>query len=177
MPVTRGTAPTHCQHAVKNLKGFTASAIAQRGEVGNQTDKPEHRGDSGVRGDGKHVPHQRAAKLRPDAHRVGIWKQPVSQPRTAEVHDRIHAGLGHRKQRHGFSETVDRRAPLLSQQQQDRGDQGAGVTDSDPPDEVENVDSPGDGNVDAPESDTDKEKVRDRQQQQLEEDETRSQNR
>src|SRR6185503_1403046 len=45
------------------------------------------------------------------------------------------------------------------------------VTDSDPPDEVENVDAPRDGNVDAPESDTDEDEVRHREQHQLEESE------
>jgi hypothetical protein len=83
------------------------------------------------------------------------------------VEDRIHTGLGHGEKRHRFGEAVDRSTPALSQQKQDRGDQCSCVTDTDPPDEVENVDAPGDGNVDAPQSDTDEQQVRHRQQHQL----------
>ena len=170
MPVSRRTAPTHCQHPINDLKGLATSAIAQRGKVGDQTNKPEHRRDSGVGGDSKDVPHQRAAKLRPDAHRVGIGKQPVSQPGTAQVHNRIHAGLGYGKQGHRFRKTINGRAPLLPEQEQNCRDQRARMTDSDPPDEIQNIHSPGDRNVDTPKPNAFEEELRNRQEHQLEED-------
>jgi hypothetical protein len=54
------------------------------------------------------------------------------------------------KQRHGFGETVDRIAPRLIQQQQNRRDQRSGVADTDPPDEVDDREAPADRNVDTP---------------------------
>src|SRR5205814_5921345 len=60
------------------------------------------------------------------------------------------------------------RAPLLSQQQQNRRNQSARVADADPPDKVQDVQSPADRNVDAPKTDPFEQKLCDRQQQQLE---------
>src|SRR6185295_16441835 len=77
----------------------------------------------------------------------------------------------HREKRHGFSKTVYGRAPLLAQHQQDRGYQRAGVTDADPPNEVEDVHAPGYRLIHSPKTDAHKKQLRDRQQQQLEKDE------
>ena len=93
MPVTRRSPPAHGQHAVDNSEWFAVSAIAQRREIGNQTDEPEKGRHGRVSRHREDVPHQRAAELWPDAHRVRIREQPVSQPRPPEVHDWIHAGL------------------------------------------------------------------------------------
>ena len=67
---------------------------------------------------------------------ITVGEQPVSQPRPAGVEQREQPGAGHGEQRHRLREAVDRGAPVLAQQQQDRGDQRAGVTDPDPPDEI-----------------------------------------
>ena len=48
------------------------------------------------------------------------------------------------------------------QQQQDGGDQRAGVADADPPDEVDDREAPADRDVDAPDADADDEQVGDR---------------
>ena len=66
---------------------------------------------------------------------------------------RKHAGAGDGEQRHRLGEAVDRRAPFLVQQQQDRRDQRAGVADADPPDEVDDREAPGHRHVDAPDAD------------------------
>ena len=58
-----------------------------------------------------------------------------------------------REQRHRLGEAVDRRAPLLLEQQQDRGDQRAGVADTDPPDEVDDAERPADRDVVPPDAD------------------------
>ena len=129
-------------------------AIAHRRQVGNQADVPEHDRDRGVGRDREHVPDQRAAELRPQAHRVGIREQPVGrQPRTAGVEDREDRRARHREDRHRLGEAADRHAPLLLEQQQDRRDQRAGVADADPPDEVDDVERPADRDVVAPDAD------------------------
>ena len=103
--------------------------------------------------DREDVPHERASELRPDAHRVRIRQQPVVEPRTAGVNQREDAGARDREQRHRFGEAVDRRPPRLLQEQQDRGDQRAGVADADPPDEVRDLERPADRDVVAPDPD------------------------
>ena len=143
----------------------SSRAVAQRRQIGNQSDEPEQHRNGGVSRDREHVPHQRAAELRPDAHGVGIGKQPVGEPGAAHVDQRENAGAGHGEQRHGLGKTVDRVAPRLPQQQQDGGNQRAGVADTDPPDEVDDGESPTDGNVDAPDADAFDEQVGDGEQQ------------
>jgi hypothetical protein len=91
------------------------------------------------------------------------------------VEDRIEAGAGHREERHGLGEAVDRLPPRLAQQQQDRRDERAGVTDADPPDEVDDVEAPADRDVDAEDADAAEHQVADgveqHQQQQAADDE------
>ena len=137
VPVTRRAAPAHGEHAVDDLAGLRLRPVAQRRQIWNQSDKPEEQRDRRVSRDGKHIPHQRAAELRPQAHRVRIGKQPVVEPRTADVDSREDRGAGDGKQRHRFGEPVDGGPPRLPQQQQDRGNQRAGVADADPPYEVD----------------------------------------
>src|SRR5207244_9835870 len=48
----------------------------------------------------------------------------------------------HRKQRHRLRGTIDRRAPFLTEQKQNRGDKRAGVSDTDPENEIGNVPGP-----------------------------------
>ncbi|MFN8246165.1 MAG: hypothetical protein U0T56_07280 [Ferruginibacter sp.] len=55
---------------------------------------------------------------------------------------------------HGFRSTVHPRPPALAEQQQDRGDQGSGVTDTYPPYEVGDIPTPSNGLVQVPLSDT-----------------------
>ncbi len=136
MPVTSGTAPAHRQHAVDQSKRFAAGPIAQGRKVRNQTDKPKQGGHGRVCRHREHVPHQGAAKLRPNAHGIRVRKQPVTEPRSPQVHEREDAGLRDREQGHGFRESVDRSAPLLSQQKQDCRNQSSRVTDADPPNKV-----------------------------------------
>src|SRR5262245_12891414 len=107
MPVTCRSSPTHSEPSVNQLEEFAARAVTKCSEVGNQTDKPEHRRHCCVCRNRKHVPHQWTAKLRPDSHCVGIWKQPVHQPRPTQVKNWIHSGLCDRKESHCLSESVN----------------------------------------------------------------------
>src|SRR5262249_28037878 len=69
------------------------------------------------------------------------------------VDEREDAGASYREKSHRFRETVDGSAPLLIQQEQDGGNQRAGVADTDPPDEIDDRKAPANGNVDAPDAD------------------------
>jgi hypothetical protein len=64
-----------------------------------------------------------------------------------------------REQGHGLGEAVDRGAPFLLEQQQDGGDQRPRVTDADPPDEVDDVERPADGDVVPPGADASVDRV------------------
>ena len=97
MPVTRRATPAHRQHAVDHRESFAPGAVPQSREIGNQSDEPKHCRHCCVSRNGKHVPHQRAAELRPDAHRVWIGEQPIGEPRPPEVHHRKDSRLRHGK--------------------------------------------------------------------------------
>ena len=128
--------------------------VAERRQVRNQADEPEHGRNRAVRRDREHVPDQRAAEVRPQRHRVRVREQPVDrQPRTAGVEEREDRRARDGEQRHRLGEAVDRRAPVLPEEQQDRRDQRAGVADADPPDEVDDVERPADRDVVAPDAD------------------------
>ncbi len=152
VPVSGRAAPAHGEQPVDDPPDAAGRAVAQGGEVGDESDEPEHQRDQQVGRYREHVPHQRAAEVRPHRHRVGVRKQPVEEPRTAHVQERVEAGTRDREQRHRLGETVDRGAPFLAQQQQDRRDQRAGVADADPPDEVDDGEGPRDRDVDSPDA-------------------------
>src|SRR5258708_4210702 len=86
-----------------------------------------------------------------------------------------HARLRDGEESHRLGKAVDRRAPLLVQEQKNRGDQRAGVPDPDPPDEIDDVEAPGHGNVDAPDPDPAGEEVADRAQKEHPEEERHEQ--
>ena len=161
----RRAAPTHREHPVDDLRRAVLGAIAQRGQVWNQSYEPEEQRYGGVRGYCEDVPHERAAKLRPEPHWIRQRHQPVKQPRAAHVQERKHARAGHGEERHGFGEAVDRRAPLLAQQQQNGGDERPGVANSDPPDEIDNREAPADGYIDAPDAHTFNQQIANREVQ------------
>ncbi len=167
MPVPSRTSPAHGQHSVDDLKRLAARAVTQSGEIRNQSDEPEQRRDRAISGNREHVPHQWAAKLWPDPHRVWIGEHPVKQPWATSVQQWKQAGGGNRKERHRFRKTVDRGTPLLTQQQQDGGNQGAGVTNTNPPNKVDDVERPTNGYVVAPDADAGEDEMGDREQQEL----------
>ena len=54
---------------------------------------------------------------------------------------------------HRFGKPIDRSAPLLVEQEENRGNKRSRVADTDPPDKVDDREAPADGYVDAPNSD------------------------
>ena len=152
-PMPRRTAPAHGYDAVNAARPAVAPAVAQGSQIRQQPDEPEHQGHGRVGRNREDVPHQGAAKLRLHAHGVGVREHPIEQPRPAHVQQREHARAGHREQRHGLGEPIDRVAPALIQQKQNRRNQRAGVSDADPPHEVRDGESPADRDHDAPNAD------------------------
>jgi hypothetical protein len=82
------------------------------------------------------------------------------------VNQREHACADHGKDSHGLGEAVDGVAPALLEEQENGGDEGAGVADADPPDEVDDGESPGHGLGDGPDSGAFKEQPGHRREQQ-----------
>jgi len=77
------------------------------------------------------------------------------------MEDRHQPRHRHGEDRHRLREPIDRRSPVLPQQQQERGDERAGVADADPPHEVRQRERPRDRLVDAPDADALGEQVTD----------------
>src|SRR6266513_3429937 len=152
LPVRGGIAPTQRKKPVNFFLPKFLGAVTYRGEIGDEAEVPEQERDRKISADRKDVPHEWAAELRPHSHCVRIWNQPVKNPWTTEMQQRHRSRAGDGEQRHGLGETVDRRAPLLKKQKQNRGDECAGVRNSHPPNEVHNRESPGDRDVDAPDA-------------------------
>ena len=84
-PVARRAAPAEREEAVDVAPNRGDRAVAQRGEVGDQADVPEERGDRAVGGDREEVPEERAPEPRPRAHLVRERRHPVREPGTADV--------------------------------------------------------------------------------------------
>ncbi len=172
LPVPRGPAPSERERAVDRARDPVLRAIAERRQIGDEAGIPEERRHRAVGRDREHVPDERAAELRPDAHAVRVRHQPVRrQPRAAGVDEREHQRARDGEERHRFRESVDRRAPVLLQEQQNRGDERARVPDADPPDEIDDVERPADRNVVAPDADPLEEQVADRHDEQVQEQE------
>src|SRR5581483_6721042 len=72
--------------------------------------------------------------------------------RPAGVDERKERGAGDGKKRHRFGKAIDGGAPLLIQEKENRRNQRASVADTDPPDEIDNGESPADGDVNTPDS-------------------------
>ena len=169
LPVPRGASPAEREHTVGDASDAALRAVAERGEVGDEPDVPEQQRDREVGGHREHVPHERAPELRPERHRVGVRDEPVEELRAAQVEEREEPGAHDGEDGHRLREAVDGLPPLLAEEEQDRRDQRAGVTDADPPDEVRDREAPGDRDVDAPDADADGEQRRDRHHEQREE--------
>ena len=166
-PMDRRAAPAERQDPVHDSLPAFLGRIAEGSQVGDEPDVPEHHGDGEVGRHREHVPGQRAAELRPHARDVGERIEPVEEPRPAHVNEREDAGAHDREDRHGFGEPVDARSPLLVEQQEDGGDQRAGVADADPPHEVDDREAPGHRDVDAPDADAHVEQPADGHRQDL----------
>ena len=172
LPVARRAAPAERERAIDVFRDLVLGAVTQRRQIRDEPGVPEERGYRSVGADREHVPDERAAELRPDVHAVRVREQPVGgEPRPAGVDKREHQRAGDSEERHRFGEPVDRRAPVLLEEQQNRRDERAGVADADPPHEIDDVERPADRNVVTPDADALEEQVADRDQQHVQEQE------
>src|SRR5256714_2483442 len=152
-PVAVRSAPADRKNAIKELFDFRGGAIAQRRQVGDQSSVPEQHRNGEVGRDRKNVPEQRAAEVWPDAVIVRQRRQIPRHPNAPDVHAGENRGANHREKCHCFRGTIDRSAPLLSQQVKNGRNQSAGMPDADSEHEISNVTSPADGMVQSPGAD------------------------
>ena len=152
LPMAHRAAPAESEHP-EGLLPQAGRAVAHGGHVRDQADVPEEQGDGAVDRDREDVPHQGAAELRPHPHLVRDREHPVRHPGAADVDAGEDQRARHREEGHRLRRAVDRGAPLLAEEEEDRRDQGAGVADADPEDEVGDVEGPADGVVEAPDAD------------------------
>ena len=117
-------------------------AIARRRQVRNQAHEPEDRADGKVRADRDDVPHQRAHEVRPELAFGGIGNDVVEHPEAPEVDQRKQTGGHDGEDRHRLGRARDSRPPAGTDEMEDRGDERAGVRDTDPENEVDDVDAP-----------------------------------
>ena len=87
-PCARRAAPAQRERAVEQLARAVRRAVAHGREVRDQADIAEQDREQQVADDRPEIPHQRAAPLRPQRHRVRIGCEPVDIDRPAEMEDR-----------------------------------------------------------------------------------------
>src|SRR6185312_1515611 len=155
LPVGRAAAPAERKRAINYLAKTGFGAIAQDSEIGDKAGIPEQNRNRTVGRDREHVPFERTAVVLPHVQ-IGIWngEEPVDgAPGTAGMEQREDGGAGYGENCHRFSGAVNSRSPLLAEKKQNGGNQGAGVADTDPPDEVGNVPGPSGGTIVSPDAD------------------------
>ncbi len=169
MPLPLGAPPAEGQGTVDELPGAGLRPIANRRQVRDQADVPEQERDGSVDADREDVPEKRAPEIGPRAHLVREREHPVGDPDASHVDPRERQGAHDREEGHRLGRTVDRGAPGLAEEEEDRRDERSGVPDPDPEHEVRDVPRPADGLVEAPDADPLPEQPRDRHAEKAEE--------
>ena len=146
-PVGAVAAPAERDDAVEAALEQRRRAVTRRRQIGQQARVPEEERDREVRRHRDDVPRERRAELRPHPHLGGVRDEPVGEPRASQMQDGKAARLNHREERHPFGESVDRRPPAHLEEQEDGRDERPGMTDPDPPDEVDDREGPRHGDV------------------------------
>ena len=153
MPLPLRAAPSERHETVDELPHRRLRPIANCRQVRDEADVPEQERDRAVDADREDVPEQRTPEVWPHPHLVRQREHPVGDPDAAHMDPRERHGAHDREDRHRFRRAVDRGAPALAEEEEDRGDQGAGVADADPEHEVRDVPRPANRNVEAPDPD------------------------
>ena len=159
MPVTHASSPTQGNNTVSNLPDFRCCSISHRCKVRNHAQVPKQQRNRKVRANRKNVPKKWASKLRPHIHLVWNWEEPIRKPNTTNVNAGECTSTNNSENRHRFREAVNCRSPLLSKEEENRGNQGASVTDANPENEVYDWISPSNWVVVTPNTNTSKNKV------------------
>src|SRR5579883_29453 len=125
-------------------------AVADGCQVRHHAHVPKQEADCEIRADRKHIPDEWGPEVHPEVTLVRIRKQPIEEPRPAEMHDGKEASGHDGEHRHRFRHAADGCAPGDAKKIEDRGDQRSGVRDPNPENEGGNVDAPGGGTRDSP---------------------------
>ena len=145
LPVARRAAPAQREHAVDQL----ARRARSRGRAGWRGRGSGRRTRRAARRCSRSRPRRRptsagsgSSATCPSGSGSGTAStrshgRPMWMPGKISAHD-------DGEDRHRLGGAVDRRAPLLAEEEEDRGDQRAGVADADPEDEVGDVPGPAD---------------------------------
>src|SRR5438309_4790493 len=149
-PVAVRAAPAARKKTEQEFLDLRGGTIAQRRQIGNQTRVPKQNRNGEVGRNRKHIPDEWAAEIWPDAVIVRQRGKIPRHPDTTHVHSRKDRGADNGEKRHRFRGAIDRGAPSLSQQVQDGGDEGAGVPDTDPENEVGDVPGPANRMIQSP---------------------------
>ena len=140
-PLVVRSAPTETQDVVELLDDALA-LVTHRGDVRNQADEEEHRRDGQVGVDGEHVPQERGLEVRPQQTLVRVREQEVDVPEATDVNHREERRGDDREDGHRLGRPVDAGAEARSEEEQNRADEGTGVTDTDPEHEGRDVHAP-----------------------------------
>ena len=130
-------------------------AVAQRREVGDQADVPEQQRDRQRRSRPRTRPRSAGcgtAARCPSCSGTGTASRPRATDGRCGSAGTCAAQATAKSVIASANRLIDVRQSCLKQQQ-DRGDQRAGVADADPPDEVDDREAPADRDVDAPDPD------------------------
>ena len=163
-PVAARAAPAHGEEPVDpgpERLADRGEPVAHGRQVGDHAHVPEEHRDRAVGRDREHVPLERRAEVLPDVVRVRQREEEPGVPHAADVEHREDARADDGEDRHGLGRAVDRGAPLLAQEAQDRRDERPGVADADPEDEVDDVPRPVDRVAVAPDADAGRDQVDD----------------
>ena len=152
-PLSIGSPPTQGQKAVRHLTEAGGGPVSEGSQIGNQSQVPENQGDREIGGNGEDVPKEGAAEVLPDGVGVGDGKEEPGKPDAAHVECGEDTRADHGKNGHGLSGTIDRGAPFLAGEKENGGNQGSGVSDTDPEHEVGDIPCPADGNIQSPDTD------------------------
>ena len=169
VPLPHGAAPSEREETVDELTDRGFRPIAHRRQIRDQADVPEQDRDGSVHADRKDVPEKRAPEVGPHTHLVGDREHPVGDPDASHVDPGEQQRAHDREDGHRLRRAVDRGAPFLPEEEEDRRDERPGVPDADPEHEVRDVPRPADGDVESPDADPLPEEPRDRHAEKAEE--------
>ena len=153
MPLAGRTGPTHRQEGEDTLADAGGRTIAQHGKIRNHAHEKEQGRNRQVGVHGEHVPHERRTELRPEAVGIRHGEHEPVEPGAADMNGRIQTRHHDGENGHRLSHAADGGAPMLTRQEQERGNQRAGMGHADPPDEVHDVQAPHHRVVVAPNAD------------------------
>ena len=113
-------------------------------QIRNETGVPEEAAYREIGRYGNEIEEEGRLEIRPEVALIGIGDQPVEDPDPAKVDQGKDGGCHDSKDRHGFSAAGDGGSPGGPEKEENRRDQGPGMGNPDPENELDQIDSPHD---------------------------------